>query len=187
MLLLQGAAPSKTSHMILNSVYTKLCALWTSNTTFFDMNAQSAPATTAISFLNGATSIKLPTPATWHKAYLDDPETKIMIDMITNPSTITKPNLLLIHYAYRQPMHERRIILLQKMLYIKESTDFSGNYIQLQIVPIDIRNIVFIAFHSNPIRCHIDTYRTFHRIHLRYHWPKMWNYVSTMIERCAGC
>jgi hypothetical protein len=62
-LLLQGAVPSKTSHMILHSVYTKLCALRTSNTTFFDTNAQSASAATATYFLNGATSIKLPTPA----------------------------------------------------------------------------------------------------------------------------
>jgi hypothetical protein len=116
LLLLKGAVPSKTSHMILHSVYTKLCALRTSNTTSFDTNAQSAPAATTVSFLNGATSIKLPTPETWKKAYLDDPETAIMADMISNPSAITKQNLLKIHYAYRQPMRERRIILLQNIL-----------------------------------------------------------------------
>jgi hypothetical protein len=48
-------------------------------------------------------------------------------------------------------------------------------------------NIVFIAFHTNAIGGHLNTYRTFHRLRLRFYWPGMYSYVKRMCQACPGC
>jgi hypothetical protein len=79
------------------------------------------------------------------------------------------------------------IKLHKNMLYLYEHVDFVGNHIQLQIVPSELRNVIFIAFHANPIGSHFDLYHTFHHIRLRYHWSNMYKYISHFISNCAGC
>jgi hypothetical protein len=46
-----------------------------------------------------------------------------------------------------------------------------------QIVPVDLQNILFAAFHTNPIGGHFNTYKTMHRICLCYYWPEMLSYI----------
>ncbi len=60
---------------------------------------------------------------------------------------------------------------------IPNYSSFHGNY----------KNILFVAFHSNPIGRHLNAYRTFHRLRLRYYWPGMYTYVKKMCSACPGC
>jgi hypothetical protein len=50
------------------------------------------------------------------------------------------------------------IKLHKNMLYLYEHVDFIGNHIKLQIVPSELRNVIFIAFHANPIGSHFDRF-----------------------------
>jgi hypothetical protein len=54
-------------------------------------------------------------------------------------------------------------------------------------VPQHFRNILFIAFHTNPVGGHLNPYRTLHRLRLRYYWPGMYSYVKRMCSACPGC
>ena len=57
----------------------------------------------------------------------------------------------------------------------------------LRIVPTSMRNIMFVAFHANPIGSHLNAYRTYHRIRQRYFWPGMFQYIKKMCNACPGC
>ena len=188
LILLQSTLPKNSSKLILQSVYEKLSDIRNQTSTFLDTSDHAAPAAISISsYLSGSTSTTLPSRDFWIEAYKRDKETTMILDMLSNPSLIIKENLEKIHYVYRQPLRCGMIKLHENMLYIHEHIDFVGNHIKLQIVPSELRNIIFIAFHANPIGSHFDLYHTFHRIRLRYHWPNMYKYISHFISNCAGC
>ena len=50
-----------------------------------------------------------------------------------------------------------------------------------------MKNIVFVAFHANPIGGHLNAYRTYHRIRQRYFWPNMFQCIKKMYKACPGC
>ena len=54
-------------------------------------------------------------------------------------------------------------------------------------MPVKLRSIIFVAFHSNPIGGHFNVYRTLYRIRLRFHWPRMYTYITKMCTQCPGC
>ena len=110
-----------------------------------------------------------------------------MIQMCQNSSLIIKTNLNKIHHVYRGPMRSSHILFEDGFLFLKERLSTQGNYLKLQIVPRDIKNIIFIAYHANPIRGHLATYQTSTKIRLRYYWPYMYKYIAKMISMCAGC
>ena len=60
-------------------------------------------------------------------------------------------------------------------------------YVSLQIIPASLINIICVAFCTNPIGGHFNFYRTYHRIHQRYFWPGMWQYIKRMCKACPGC
>jgi hypothetical protein len=185
--LLSTALPGKTSAAIMEAILSTLTAIRLDQSTFLDATAPTAAAATAHTFLSGVTILKLPSIETWKKAYTEDEETNLIINMIRNPSLIKKENLEKIHYVFRQPVRDSKIKLIDDLLYIQESIDIRGNFIQLQIVPTKLRNLIFTAFHANPIGDHFDLYHTFHKIRLRYFWPHMYKYIDMNIQHCAGC
>ncbi len=58
---------------------------------------------------------------------------------------------------------------------------------QLQLVPKEFYNILFVAFHSNPVVGHLNTYRTLHCLRLCFYWPGMYSYIKRMCLACPGC
>ena len=110
-----------------------------------------------------------------------------MLDFIKNPGLINKENLNKIHYVYRNPIRKSHVIENNGILYLREYLLNGETFLQLQIVPESLRDIIFIAFHANPTGAHFGLYQTFHKIRLRYFWPGMWKYISIMIDSCAGC
>jgi hypothetical protein len=73
------------------------------------------------------------------------------------------------------------------MLIFQELIHGSTSYTRLQIVPAELQDILFVAFHSNPIGGHLDMARTLHCLRLRYHWPEMYAYIKQMCHACPGC
>ena len=73
------------------------------------------------------------------------------------------------------------------MLLLKEPIKGEQTYRHLRIVPKDLYNIIFIAFHANPIGGHFGLSQTIIRIRMRFFWPGMYKYCKDMISKCAGC
>ncbi len=64
-----------------------------------------------------------------------------------------------------------------EMLIYCEPIQGSTSYCRFQIVPVDLGNILFVAFHTNPIGGHFNAYKTMHRIRICYFWPEMFSYI----------
>jgi hypothetical protein len=73
------------------------------------------------------------------------------------------------------------------MLILHELICSSTLYTCLQLVPQEMYNILFIAFHTNAIGTHLNIYRTLHRLRLRFYWPAMYAYVKQKCLACPGC
>jgi hypothetical protein len=106
--LLESALPGNTSLAIIEATLSKLTEIRFEQSSFLDSSAQAAPAATAMSFISGATTLKLPTIVSWRAAYESDEETKTIIAMLQNPSTINKTTLEIIHFIYRQSHNQHR-------------------------------------------------------------------------------
>jgi len=50
------------------------------------------------------------------------------------------------------------------MLILQEPICGSMSYTRLQLVPRELRNILFVAFLTNAIGGHLNAYRTLHRL-----------------------
>ena len=107
--------------------------------------------------------------------------------LVLNLSLISKVTLADVNYNYRMPLCKSHICIKDNMLIFKEpiagTTSFSG----LQIVLKELYNLIFIAFHSNPIGGHLNAYYTLLCIRLHFYFPNMWTYVKRMCNACPGC
>ena len=70
---------------------------------------------------------------------------------------------------------------------MKEIFKQDSKYVNLRIVPLAMRNVVFVAFHANPIGGHFSSWATFHRIRQRFFWPGLYQYCKRMVKACPGC
>jgi hypothetical protein len=50
------------------------------------------------------------------------------------------------------------------MLILREPIRGGPLFTRLQIVPEGLRDIIFVAFHSNPVGGHLDANHTLHRL-----------------------
>jgi hypothetical protein len=78
-------------------------------------------------------------------------------------------------------------VLEDDILIYRETLEGTGLYTRLQLVPMELRNILFVALHSNPVGGHFNTYQTLHRLRLCYYWPGMFTYIRRMCAVCPGC
>jgi hypothetical protein len=157
---LDAAVPGHTSEWIFDQVHAHLTFIRDSNCKIFRPNQFAAPAATIQAFVNGAIGARLPSYNRWVEAYAADPECCVIRDLIVNPSKICKETLKNVHYSYRHPIRQSLIVIEDDMLIFHEPIRGSTFYTQLQIVPSGLHDIVFIAFHSNPIGGHLNSYQT---------------------------
>jgi hypothetical protein len=73
------------------------------------------------------------------------------------------------------------------MIYHEPILGSAGSYTRLQLVPKEFYNILFVAFHSNPLGNHLNAYWTLHCLRLRFYWPGMYSYIKQMCQACPGC
>ncbi len=128
-------------------------------------------------------------PDQWAQVYLDDAKTATIIGFVQNPGTITTKSLeaAKLSATYRTALRQLQIVLEDDILILQEPIAGSESYARLQLVPSHFRNIIFVAFHSNPLGAHFNATRTLHRIRLRYYWLGMWRYITCMCKACPGC
>jgi hypothetical protein len=158
-----------------------------SNCKIFSPNQFAAPAATIQAFVNGAIGIWLPSHEKWVQAYSYNSEMSIIRDLILNPSKINTATLNTVNYNFRAPLCQSLIFIENRMLFFKEPICGGSSYSCLQLLPQEFYNILFIAFHSNPIGGHMNAYCTLHRLHPWYYWPGMYTYIKCMYNACSGC
>ncbi len=108
---------------------------------------------------------------------------------VQNLGTITTKSLeaAKLSTTYHAALHQSQIALEDGVLILQEPILGSKSYTCLQLVPLHFHNLVFIAFHSNPLGAHLNATRTLHRIRLRFNWPGMYRYITPMCNACPGC
>jgi hypothetical protein len=195
-ILLFKGCPANTMKSIITEIYHRLLDIRNESLVIDDFSQHdpptshhqsiTAPAATAFHILNGSVCMKLPTKEQWMLAYQSDKSCQSILEMLDNPGLINKHRLNSIHYRYRQPLRSGSIISEDGFLVLKESIDSRG-FVKLRIVPEQLWNVIFLAFHSNPIGGHFSVYYTFHRIRLRFFWPRMYQYIRQMCKLCAAC
>ena len=110
-------------------------------------------------FTFGAVRLRIPDNKAWHKALQLDPETKQLLDIVKNPGLSDNKSILgTVHSIYRQPARNGHLSEKNGILYMKEIFSGDTKFVNLQIVPVSMRNIIFIAFHANPIGRHLDSF-----------------------------
>ncbi len=140
-------------------------------------------------FIGGAVSVTLPSRARWIQAYDSDKDLKGIRDVIANPSTSTLSNdsLREINIDYHSALRKSLIVLEDGILIYRKPIAGEGSYTQLQLVPKEFYNVLFVAFHSNPVGGHLNAYRTLHHLRLHFYWPGMYSYIKRMCSACPSC
>ncbi len=91
------------------------------------------------------------------------------------------------NHNYCGPLRQSQILIEDGMLILQKPICGSTFYTHLQLVPQELHNILFIAFHTNAISGHLNMYCTLHRLQLCFYWPGMYAYVKQMCLTCPGC
>jgi hypothetical protein len=179
-----------TSRLFLGAILNKLDSV---NVESFEVSMPrqiAAAAATAMipTFVNGAIGSRIPDNCTWAIALTEDPVTNMLLDMVSSPAIAQSQEVVnKLPYIFRQPARQGHFIMRDKILFMREIFQNDDRYIELKIVPESLRNIIFVAFHANPIGGHLNAHRTYHRICQRYFWPGMYQYIKKMCNSCPGC
>ena len=184
---LDASMPGRTSAWLFQHMYHVLINLRDSNTEILSPNQVAAPCASIQTLVSGTICTKLPSSERWKQAYSTDIEMCALKKFVLNPSLINNQSLAEVNHNYRGALRHSHICIENDMLIFKEPIGGSSSFTRLQIVPREFYNIIFIAFHTNPIGGHLNPYRTLHRIRLRFYFPGMYSYITKMCRACPGC
>ena len=180
--------PACTSIWVFNQVNFHLVFLCDSNCEVFSPNQFAAHVATIQTLVNRTISTLLPPQEWWVSAYNNDVELCIVQELVLNPFQILNIQLLEVNCNYRGLLRQSQILIEDGMLILNELNHIGTLYTCLQLVPQELHNILFIAFHMNAIGGHLNTYRTLAA------WPKtllllagMFAYVKRMFLACPSC
>jgi hypothetical protein len=126
----------------------------------FKPNQFAAPAATIQAFLSGVVGVSLPSRENWIQAYDTDRDLMHVRDIIVNLSTLSSNSLRDINYNYHSALRKSLIVMEDSIFIYHEPIAGKGSYTWLQLVPKEFYNILFVAFHSNPVGGHLNAYRT---------------------------
>jgi hypothetical protein len=153
----------------------------------FSPNQFAVLAATIQKLVNGAICLRLPSHDRWVKAYDNDSELIVIRELILNPSKICNESLSKVNYNYCGALCKSLLLIENDMTILRDPIVGSDSYMRLQVVPCELYNIMFMAFHANPIGAHLNAYWTLHHIRLRFYWPLMYAYVKRMCNACPSC
>ena len=90
----------------------------------------------------------MPSRDVWVKSYAEDPELLAVLNFVQNPGTISQRSLeeAKLDPNYWQALRQSSIHLDNGILFYHEPIAGSESFTKLQLVPLALRNIVFVAF-----------------------------------------
>jgi hypothetical protein len=150
--------PSKTSAWLFEQVHSHLVNLRDSNSEVFLPNQFAAPAATIQTLMNGAICTRLPSQECWLEAYHNDVELSAVRNLVLNPSLICNQSLSKVNHNYCRPLRQSLISVKDDMLILKEPIGRMSSYTRLQLVPRELFNVLFVAFHTNVMGGHLNAY-----------------------------
>ena len=98
----------------------------------------------------------MPLHLRWTQAYNSGTDMVTIKRLVLNPSLISNATLADVNYNYKILLRKSYICIEDNMLIFKEPFIGSTLFTCLQIVPKELYNIIFIAFHVNPIGGHLN-------------------------------
>ena len=114
--------------------------------------------------------------------------TNLHLDIVASPALGDDQKYIQpLHYIYRQPARQGNFSIKDRIIFMEEIFENDVKYVDLCIVKSSPINIIFVAFHANPIGDQLNVYRTYHRILQRYFWSGMYQYCKFMCKTCPGC
>ena len=153
---LDAGIPALTSAWVFDHIHERLASIRDSNTKIFGPNHHAAPAAHIQSRVSGVIATRIPDCACWRQAIDADKELSKVKAIVTNPSTLNNKVLEGVSYNYHAALCKSLIVLKEGILIYCKPMAGSGSYTQLQLVPAELRNILFIAFHTNPVGGHLN-------------------------------
>jgi hypothetical protein len=160
---LDASMPAKTLAWIFEQVHSHLVHLRGSNSEVFLPNQFAAPAATIQTLVNGAVCTCLPSQDRWLQAYNNDVELCAVWELLVlNPLMINNQALAKVNHNYCGPLRQSLISVENNMLILKEPIGRMLSYTRLRLVPWELSNILFIAFHTNAMGGHLNAYWTLH-------------------------
>ena len=101
--------------------------------------------------------------------------TNMLLDMVASPAIAQSQEVVnTLPYIYRQLARQGHFTIKDNILFMREIFQDGDRYIELKIVPESLRNMIVVAFCSNPIGGHLNAHRTYHRVRQQYFWPGMY-------------
>ena len=96
-------------------------------------------------------------------------------------------NLDAINSAYRLPLREDRIQIINKKLVLCKPILAYHRYIILIIIPTSLRREICSHLHAGPIGGRMGEYKTLYRMRFKFFWPKLREDVKEWVKKCAHC
>jgi hypothetical protein len=159
---LDASMPAKTSAWIFEQVHSHLVHLHNANSEVLSPDQFAAPAATIQTLVNGAICTTIPSQEQWLQAYNNDVELCAVREFVLNPSMISNTTLAEVNHNYCGPLRQSLIVVENDMIILKEPIAGTSSYAHLQLVLRELRNILFVVFHTNAMSGHLNAYRTLH-------------------------
>ena len=129
----------------------------------------------------------LPSPDSWSTAYKSDSDTLAIINALKNSPDTSNINLTKINKAYHQFLRDNLIHYHSNRLILRKPIPTTNKSVELIIIPVSLRRIIFDHYHGGPTGGHMGEYKTLYRLRMRFFWPRMRTDVKEWVQRCAQC
>jgi hypothetical protein len=183
---LNAAMAGRMSAWLFKYVHSHLMYHCNLKSKIFLPNQFAEPAATIQTLVNGAICTCLSSKERWIQAYANDTKLCMVQDLALNPSTITNQTLSKVNHNYCALLPQSLISVEGDMLILREPIGRTSSFTRLQLASAKLINIIFIAFHTNPIGGHLNTYQTIHCLQLWFNVCLCETHVSGVSWLCAG-
>ncbi len=161
---LDASMPGRTLAWLFKQIHSHLMYLHNSNSKVFLPNQFAVPAATIKTLISSAICTRLPSRECWVQVYANNSKLCAVRELALNQLLISTQALSKVNHNFCRPLRQSLISVEDNMLILWEPISSSDSYMRLTLVPRELYNIVFIAFHTNPTGGHLNAYRTLHQL-----------------------
>ena len=132
------------------------------------------------------TTIPLPTHKRWAEATENDPDLRMLRQVLQDGGNLERHRL--VNKRYHDLWDKGQFETEEGLIYhTGEPRLTQVRQLRRRVVPKALRQIVLTAYHATPLAGHAGVYRTYWRIAARYWWPRMYLDVKEAVAECAHC